>query len=302
MPEKRDEGKKMIVIENDWLKVDIVRHGAEVRKVTHKKNALDYMWTGDEAYWGRVSPVLFPIVGRLKEDQYKLDDQTYKMSQHGFLRDVEFDVAEQTSTTVSFVFESLGRFIHVYPYEFKAVIRYRLMEDSLIVQWQILNENKEEMYFSIGAHPAFKVPLGENETIEDYHLNITPAANKQVMEYELKNSLIHEKGTVNDLSTIQLTNSLFAHDALIYSNIDKVTLVSNQSSHGVEVMFQGFPFVGIWSKYMETDGTIAPFVCIEPWYGIADKYNTTGNLKEKFGVNKLEVGEAFQAEYIMKFH
>jgi galactose mutarotase-like enzyme len=170
-----------------------------------------------------------------------------------------------------------------------------------MVQWQILNENKEEMYFSIGAHPAFKVPLVENETIEDYHLSFTPAANKNVMEYELKNSLIHEKGTANDLSTIPLTNSLFAHDALIYSNIDKVTLVSNQSSHGVEVMFQGFPFVGIWSKYKETDGTIAPFICIEPWYGIADTYDSTGNLKEKFGVNKLEAGKMFQAEYMMKF-
>ena len=292
----------MIVIENDWLKVDIVRHGAEVRKVMHKKNGLDYMWTGDETYWGRVSPVLFPIVGRLKEDQYQLDDQTYKMSQHGFLRDVEFDVAEQTSTTVSFVFESLGSFVHVYPYEFKAMIRYRLMEDSLIVQWEILNENKEEMYFSIGAHPAFKVPLVESETIEDYYLNFSPAPNKNVMEYELKNSLIQEKGAANELSEIPLTNSLFARDALIYSNIDKVTVVSNQSGHGVEVMFQDFPFVGIWSKYMETDGTIAPFVCIEPWYGIADTYDTTGNLKEKFGVNKLGAGETFQAEYIMKFH
>ena len=199
------------------------------------------------------------------------------------------------------MFESVGRFIHVYPYEFKAIIRYRLMEDSLIVQWEIVNENKEEMYFSIGAHPAFKVPLVENETIEDYQLNFIPAANKNVMEYELKNSLIHEKGTANDLSTIQLKNSLFAHDALIYSNIDQITLVSNQSDHGVEVMFEGFPFVGIWSKYMETDGTIAPFVCIEPWYGIADTYDTTGNLKEKFGVNKLKPRETFQAEYIMKF-
>ncbi len=291
----------MIVIENDWLKVGIERHGAEVRKVTHKKNGLDYMWTGDEAHWGRVSPVLFPIVGRLKEDHYQLDGQTYKMSQHGFLRDVEFDLAEQTSKTVSFAFESLGRFIHVYPYEFKAVIRYSLMEDSLMVQWQILNNNKEEMYFSIGAHPAFKIPLVENETIEDYHLNFTPAANKNVMEYGLNNSLIHEKGTANDLSKIQLSNSLFAHDALIYSNIDKVTLVSNQLNYGVEVMFQGFPFVGIWSKYIEIDGIIAPFVCIEPWYGIADTYDTTRNLKEKFGVNKLEAGETFQAEYIMRF-
>lgn len=292
----------MIVIENDWLKVDIVRHGAEVRKVMHKKNGLDFMWTGDEAYWGRVSPVLFPVVGRLKEDHYQLDGQTYKMSQHGFLRDVEFEVEEQTPTTVSFVFESLGRFIPVYPYEFKAVIRYRLMEDSLIVQWEILNVNKEAMYFSIGAHPAFKVPLVENETIEDYHLHFTPAVNKNVMEYEIKDALIHEKGTAIDLATIPLTSSLFERDALIYSHIDKVTLVSNQSRHGVEVMFQDFPFVGIWSKYMETDGTIAPFVCIEPWYGIADTYDTTGNLKEKFGVNKLGAGETFQAEYTMKFY
>lgn len=291
----------MIVIENDLVKVNIVRQGAEVRKVTHKKNKLDYMWTGDEAYWGRVSPVLFPIVGRLKDDQYQLDGQTYRMSQHGFLRDVEFDVEEQTPTTVAFVFESLGRFIHVYPYEFKAVIRYSLMEDSLMVHWQIHNVNKEEMYFSIGAHPAFKVPLEENETIKDYHLHFTPAPNKNVMEYELKNTLIQEKGTANDLSTLPLTHSLFANDALIYSNIDKVALVSIQSGHGIEVVFQGFPFVGIWSKYMETDETIAPFVCIEPWYGIADTVDITGNLKEKFGVNKLGAGETFQAEYIMKF-
>ncbi|MEY2196829.1 aldose 1-epimerase family protein [Neobacillus sp. BF23-41] len=291
----------MIVIENDWLKVGIISNGAEIRKVNHKKNGIDYMWTGDNAYWGRVSPVLFPIVGRLKEDRYQLDGQTYKMLQHGFLRDVVFDVDEQTTTNVSLVFESAGRFINVYPYEFKVIIRYILKGDSLIVQWEIVNESKEEMYFSIGAHPAFKIPLVENETIEDYSLNFTPAANKDVIEYELKNSLIHERGTANDISTIQLTHSLFAHDALVYSNIEQITLVSNKSRHGVEVMFENFPFVGIWSKYMDADDTMAPFICIEPWYGIADTYNTSGNMKEKFGVNMLETGETFQAEYKMKF-
>ncbi|WP_044640102.1 aldose 1-epimerase family protein [Risungbinella massiliensis] len=291
----------VIVIENDWLKVELVSNGAEVRKVKHKKNGLDYMWTGDNAYWGRVSPVLFPIVGRLKEDRYQLNGQTYEMSQHGFLRDIIFDLDEQTTTHVSFVVDSAGRFLNVYPYEFKAFIHYMLKEDSLIVRWEIVNENKEEMYFSIGAHPAFKVPLLENETIEDYSLHFTPAINKNVMEYELKDSLIHEKGIANDISTIQLTDSLFVKDALVYSNIDSITLVSNQSSHGVEVMFQEFPFVGIWSKYMDTDGTMAPFVCIEPWYGIADTYNTSGKMNEKFGMNKLEIGETFQAEYKMKF-
>ncbi|MDN3016141.1 aldose 1-epimerase family protein [Paenibacillus sp. BSR1-1] len=291
----------MIIIENDWLQVDMARNGAEVRKVKHKKNGLDYMWTGDSAYWGRVSPVLFPIVGRLKEDHYHLNGQTYKMSQHGFLRDVEFNVETQTTTTVSFVFESAGRFVEIYPYEFKAIIRYLLKEDSLSVQWEIANENREEMFFSIGAHPAFRLPLVENEVIEDYSLHFTPAANKNVMEYELKNSLLHEKGTANDISSMQLKASIFAHDALVYSNINQISLISNRSNHGVEVMFVDFPFVGIWSKFNETDGTMAPFVCIEPWYGIADTHHTTGNLKEKFGINKLHTGETFKAEYKMKF-
>ncbi|MFL6562723.1 MAG: aldose 1-epimerase family protein [Bacillus sp. (in: firmicutes)] len=291
----------MIDIENDWLKVEISNNGAEVRKVKHKKNRLDYMWTGDKAYWGRVSPVLFPIVGRLKEDRYQLNGKTYEMSQHGFLRDVVFEVEEQTASDISFSFESGGRFLHVYPYDFKVIIRYILNEDSLVVRWEIVNENKEEMYFSIGAHPAFRLPLLENETIEDYSLHLVPAANKNVMEYELKNSLIHEKGMANELSTIRLTGSLFAQDALVYSNIDQITLASNKSNHGVEVILEDFPFVGIWSKYMDTNGKMAPFVCIEPWYGIADTNHTSGNFKEKFGINRLKPRESFQAEYKMKF-
>ncbi|WP_244933544.1 aldose 1-epimerase family protein [Neobacillus mesonae] len=289
----------MKVIENDWLKVEISNHGAEVRKVTHKKNGLDYMWTGDPAYWGRVSPVLFPIVGRLKDDRYELDGKCYELSQHGFLRDVEFIVEEQASTKVSFRFESEGRYLHVYPYHFKAIIKYTLKEDTVVVHWEIINENEEEMYFSIGAHPAFRIPLLENETLGDYRLQLIPAINKEVMEYEISNSLIQEKGIINDISTISLTDSLFANDALIYSNIDQVTLTSNKSNYGVEVRFEGFPFVGIWSKY--TDGKIAPFVCIEPWYGIADTYNTTGKLKEKLGIQKIQPSETFQAEYTMKF-
>src|SRR3954465_8895448 len=116
----------MIDIENDWLKVEISNNGAEVRKVKHKKNGLDYMWTGDKAYWGRVSPVLFPIVGRLKEDRYQLDGKAYEMSQHGFFGDVVFEVEEQSTSDISFSYESGGRFLDVYPYDFKIIIRYIL--------------------------------------------------------------------------------------------------------------------------------------------------------------------------------
>jgi galactose mutarotase-like enzyme len=290
----------MIEIENEWLKVGIERKGAEIRIVKNMENNLDYMWSGDDKYWGRVSPILFPIVGRLKDDQYTINGQPYKMSQHGFLRDVEFDVLEQSATNASFVFESAGRFMDVYPFEFKAIIRYTLKEDSVIIKWEIVNQNQKEMYFSIGAHPAFNIPLVENETIEDYRLHFTSAANKEVIEYELKNSLIYEKDQVNGISSLPLTNDLFANDALVFSNIDKIRLVSHLSSHGVEVKFEKFPFVGIWSRYMD-DQTIAPFVCIEPWYGIADVKNTSGEFSEKFGINKLESKCTFNAEYSIKF-
>lgn len=291
----------LINIENEWLSVEISNSGAEVRKVYHKKNDLDYMWSGDSTYWGRVAPVLFPIVGRLKGDQYALNGKTYDMSQHGFLRDVEFDVDKQTATNVTFVFASAGRFANVYPYEFKAYIHYVLDGNSLTVRWEIVNENEEDMYFSIGGHPAFKVPLLENETIEDYQVHLTPLPNKQVVAYELVDSLIHEKGPVNDDPIIPLSHSIFKNDALVHNNIKSAKLVSAKSDHSVELIMEGFPFVGVWSKYMDATGEMAPFVCIEPWYGIADTYDTTGNFKEKLGINKLGISEVFKAEYQMKF-
>lgn len=287
-------------IKNDWLYAEFASSGAELRKVTHKKNGLEYMWTGDSAYWGRVSPVLFPIVGRLKNDSYQLQNKSYSMSQHGFLRDVEFQAEEQTEDAITFVFSSEGRYLDVYPYDFKAYIHYELKEDTLLVKWEIVNVNNEEMYFSIGAHPAFRVPMAESDTVSGYQLSLTPAENNQVMEYELKNSLIHEKGPAGNIQSIGLDAELFANDAIVFSHIDKVSLTSTHSGRGVDVLLKNFPFVGIWSRYME-DGTMAPFVCIEPWYGIADTHDASGKLNEKFGINKLEKGSTFQAEYQITF-
>lgn len=291
----------MIVIENEWLKVSIATEGAEVREVLHKKNGLSYMWSGDSAYWGRVSPVLFPIVGRLKRDRFVLNDKTYHMSQHGFLRDVHFEAGVQTKETASFLFESEGSFKDVYPYEFKAIIFYTLDRDSLRVHWEISNDNEETMYFSVGGHPAFNVPLMENETIEDYTVTLVPAPDKKVMEYELRDSLIREKGIAGDVKPFSLTPALFANDALVYSHIDRVTMISRKSGHGIEVNLSNFPFVGLWSKYNEVSGTIAPFVCIEPWYGIADTEKASGDFKKKEGINELKAGETFRAGYEMVF-
>ncbi|MGX9290769.1 aldose 1-epimerase family protein [Bacillus sp. A015] len=289
----------MRTIENDQLLIQINKRGAEVREVLHKESGRHYMWSGDPAYWGRVSPVLFPIVGRLKDDQYKIGDQTYELSQHGFLRDVDFDLFEEAKDKVAFQYQSNGRHVEQYPYEFTACIRYELSENGLTISWEIDHDGDDTMYFSIGGHPAFHVPLVEGEQTADYSLTLTPSTEHDPVQYELQDSLVREKKGVQ-LEPIKLQAELFQHDAMIFSHINRVSLTS-QEGHGVEVDLSGFPFVGIWSPYDQEKRTMAPFVCIEPWYGIADMEGTNGQYKEKFGIQTLEKNETFRAAYTIFF-
>ncbi|KLK98776.1 aldose epimerase [Bacillus pumilus] len=290
----------MRTIENDQLLVQIHEKGAEVREVLDKESGRHYMWSGDPAYWGRVSPVLFPIVGRLMNDQYKMDDQTFELTQHGFLRDVNFALYEETKYTVAFQYESRGRHVKQYPYEFTARIRYELLENGLKISWEIDHDGEDTMYFSIGGHPAFRVPLVEGEQAADYSLTLTPSTEHLPVQYELRNSLVREKGKGIEIEPIQLRPELFQHDAMIFSHINRVSLTS-RAGHGVEVDLTGFPFVGIWSPYDQEKGTMAPFVCIEPWYGIADMEGTNGEYKEKFGIQTLEKNDTFHAAYTIFF-
>ncbi|GAQ19762.1 aldose 1-epimerase [Oceanobacillus picturae] len=290
----------MQVIENEYLKVSISPEGAELREVWSKQEEIQYMWEGDPAYWGRVSPVLFPIVGRLKNDRYQVDGKEYAMNQHGFLRDVTFELHEHRADHVSFSFSSNGQFTAQYPYEFQAIISYTLKEDSLSVSWKVMNKNENSMYFSIGGHPAFQVPLLKGETLADYRLELLGDGN--VTQFELENALIHVKESNLDTPIKPvLSYDLFKNDALIYRNIKQVKLQSTKSGKGIQVDCAGFPYLGIWSKYNEKTDTIAPFLCIEPWHGIADMHDTTGELKEKAGINVLPAGEVFESEYVLSF-
>ncbi|MGE6630566.1 aldose 1-epimerase family protein [Bacillus sp. NPDC077027] len=290
----------MIIIENDVLVVKMSKTGAEVREVNHKQKGHHYMWTGDATYWGRVSPILFPIVGRLKEDQYQINDKTYRLTQHGFLRDVVFDINEESRDAVTFQYVSNGRHLHQYPYEFTARIRYELTQNGLTVTWMIQNDNEDTMFFSIGGHPAFRVPLLAHESAENYTLTLTPAKGMDVVEYELNQGLVVEKEKLQHVEPLQLHAGLFQNDAMIFSHVDRATLQS-PLGHGIEVNLTGFPFVGIWSPYDEKNGSIAPFICIEPWYGVADTPHTTGQYADKFGIQTLDEGETFHTSYTISF-
>lgn len=291
----------MIRIENESLRVEIAELGAEVRSVLHKDTQLSYMWNGDTAYWGRVSPVLFPIVGRLKDGRYTAEGKTYELSQHGFLRDTVFKMAETQADSVTFTFESNGKYQDVYPYEFRVEIGYRLEEDRLYVEWNVNNlEKDKQMYFSIGAHPAFRVPLKNGEEAADYKLYLKPVKEEQVTAYELVDGLIRMQDQPAVLPAVPIQPALFENDALVYDKIEEVRLESSKGN-GVAVSLPGFPYVGIWSKYDAQAGTIAPFVCIEPWFGIADTTDSTSVLSQKAGIQQLAPEAAFTTSYHITF-
>lgn len=287
----------MIAIENERIRAAISEHGAELKKVYDKKRGMQFMWTGDRRYWNRVSPILFPIVGKLKNDSYTIDEKSYSLSQHGFLRDQEFTLVNNTKTMAHFMFASEGKFKDVYPYDFEVHIIYEISGNSLDVNWEVVNLEDEDMYFSIGAHPAFRVPMCEGETINDYYIDITPS-DKPVERISLKGEVIPQQ----EISKLQLSAELFKNDAVIFSNIDEMVLKSSKNSHEVRMDFKDFPYVGVWSKYNSEDKSVAPFVCIEPWYGIADIFENEGDFKTKTGINKIAPKDMFECAYTMEFN
>jgi len=277
------------------LLIEINAHGAELDKLFSKKYNSDFLWSGDSKYWGRKSPILFPIVGRLKENKTIIDDKLYNMNQHGFARDCTFKLIKQNANSVTYSLIASEDTRKRFPYNFELLITYELNDNSIKVFWNVRNTDSKIMYFSIGAHPAFNVPFKKGENLEDYYLAFK--TKKDVEKYEFELPYIKDKTKVKSPEYISIKPEIFNNDALIYSGIDEVSLKSKNNDMALKVSFKNFPFVGIWSPYYIETKTIAPFVCIEPWYGIADLSDSTNIFKDKLGINKLEVGEEFNASY-----
>lgn len=284
----------IISIENDVLSVKIETKGAELQSVYHKKRENEYLWQGDPKHWGRRSPLLFPFVGRLKDDEAMVEDKLMKCSQHGFARDMEFEIVESLKDSAAFCLKSCEETTKLYPYLFNLYVTYKLEDAKLYIQWKVENKDRKTMYFSIGGHPAFNVPFVKDSNPDDYYLEYEKTDN--MMEFHLDPPYVKDFTIIKDIPRTYIVPRLFSNDALIYSGVKSVVLGYSKMYHGVKLNIDKFPFVGIWSKYHE-DGTIAPFVCIEPWYGIADSHQSTKIFKEKLGINELEAGAVFNAGY-----
>ncbi|WP_337040304.1 aldose 1-epimerase family protein [Emticicia sp. 17c] len=280
----------MYIIENASIKATIKPKGAELVSLLHKVNNLEYMWSGNPAFWGKTSPVLFPIVGALNDDTFIYEHQSYRLPRHGFARDKIFDVEMHSQEKIVFLLKNDPDTLQVYPFSFALRLIYTLHENQLGVTYQIDNTSTKEMLFSVGGHPAFKVPLVEGTTYEDYYLEFNqnedlmrwPLADGGLIKLTPEKLIIEKKG-------LPLSKELFYQDALVFKYLksDSVTLKSDKTTHQLQFNYPDFPFLGIWAA------KDADFVCIEPWCGIADSTEHNQQLTTKEGINKLATGQTF---------
>lgn len=281
-------------IKNEHIKAKIKSFGAELNSLQKIDENLEYMWQGDSKYWNRHSPILFPIVGRLKNDSYTYQNQKYNMTQHGFARDKEFEVIKNEVDFIEFRLKSDEKTLEIYPFSFELYLSYKLEKNNLIVSYKVINKSDEKMLFSIGAHPAFNWTLKEDEKKEDYFLEFENIK-------ETKRYFLNDKGLVYDSvdlkiidNKIALNEELFKNDALVFNdfNIKTLTLKNSKNENFVKLNFENFPYLGVWSK-----PSGAPFLCIEPWFGVADEQNSTQNLEDKKGIITLQKDEVFSCFY-----
>ncbi|EHN7527106.1 TPA_asm: aldose 1-epimerase family protein [Listeria monocytogenes] len=285
----------MIKLENEILLVEMKTAGAELTRIFHKDTGLEYLWNADSKFWGRHSPVLFPTVGRLVEDTYLVDGKPYHLGQHGFARDRDFQVIEQTEKSVRFELDADEDSLAVYPYKFKLSIIYTIEKNTVAVSYEVENTDNKRIYFSIGAHPAFNLPLTDGTTFEDYYLDFGTEENLETLCLEGPYRSGEIKKVVDKPAQyLPLSYDLFKNDALIFEALKQkeMTIKSDKTPHFVKVSFPEFPFVGVWTAKPGT-----PFLCIEPWYGIADGAGESVELRDKAGIEHLEPEAVFASEY-----
>lgn len=276
-----------IHISNAYLSATIQHQGAELVSLKNKEGK-EYLWNGNPQYWGKHSPILFPIVGTLKNNQYEYEGTIYQLPRHGFARDLSFTIMEQSSTSVTLALESNTDTLKLFPFEFELQLSYSLVENTLVLGYKVINKNKTILPFSIGGHPAFALSL----PFEKYQLEFDTAS---TLTYHLLDEGLISNQTEQlslDNGKLRLHYQLFENDALVFKNIpSKAVTILEENQPILKVDYTDFPDLGVWTPVN------APFICIEPWFGYADTPNNSGKLMEKEGIQRLAPEAVFQSNY-----
>ena len=285
----------MIFLENEYLKVGVSAKGAELKSVMDKKSGYEFLWQADEQIWGRTAPILFPVVGKPFNNELLINGKTYPMAQHGFARDMIFEVFEKSKTMIIFRLVSNQQTLAVYSYLFDLRLSYTIHENTIECGYEVINNGNETMFFSIGAHPGFNLPT---KKLTDYFLSFEQDENDE--RFLLSDGLLNGKSEsiFKTKKLIDLDIKLFDKDAIVLKNIQsrKIQLKSKQSNFAIQMNFDSFPYFGIWSKKNCED-----FICLEPWCGIAGSTGEQVSIEQKEGIIQLPSSEQFERKYSINF-
>jgi len=287
--------QELASLQNKYIQISVKKTGAELCGIKLLSNGKDYMWDANPKIWGGSSPVLFPIVGVLKNNGYYVDNKKYQMSGHGFFqRNPKVELVSITKNSLTYKLKYDEESLKIYPFQFEFFITYTLKKNQIIVSHLVKNLGEGDMYFSLGGHPAFKCPIDSGEKHTDYYLEFEKPETAYTYQIERSGLLGGKTDLIlNNSRIIKLQYDMFNKDALVFKDnkSTSVSLCSKISGKRVQVDYKGFPYLGFWAM------PNADYVCIEPWMGINDSVGASQDFKNKEGIIKLKGKKSFKAAY-----
>ncbi len=286
--------KKIFQIDSDILSVSITNKGAELNSIYHKQNKIEYLWQANPEIWSRHAPILFPFVGKLKNDNYLFNNQTFSLPQHGFARDMDFELVQQSSNSVELSLKDNETTFSNFPFHFDLRVLYTINKESLEIKYTVLNPSESTIFFSIGGHPGFNCPIDSNSKFEDYEIHFAEKENAGRYLIENGTLKVNSEPFLKNESSFRLDKNLFLKDALVFKNLKSksLELKNTKNNHKIKFEWSNMPFFGIWTK-----PGFDQFICIEPWAGIADSEEHNGDITQKEGIIKLEAKSRFECSY-----
>ena len=281
----------IITITNGSLSASVNTAGGAFHSIV--MNGIEYLWQGDAKYWKSRDYILFPYVGRFTDGGYTYKGQKYLMNTHGFARGKEFEVTALSESSVTLTLTESEDTLACFPFRFRMDITYTVSGSRVSKTISVTNTGDDEMYFGLGGHPGFNIPINGEGEFTDWCAEFpgTGSPSRIFFNYEsYRLSGVEEPYPLEDGCRLPLQHCLFDNDAIVLKDMPRaVTLRSDASEHSVTVSFPETPFVGLWHA-VKTD---APYVCIEPWVSLPSHHDYVEDFEKQPDLVHLEAGETY---------
>ncbi|MBQ6818168.1 MAG: aldose 1-epimerase family protein [Clostridia bacterium] len=284
----------LYTIENDLIRVEIDSLGGEMMSVKTKADDTEYLWQGDPAYWKGRAFHLFPICGRLYGGEYTYKGKNYPMNIHGFLRASDLTVTEQARDTITFLCTDSEESRRQYPFAFRFYLTYRLVDQTVEIDFAVENTDGKPLIFTLGGHPGFGLPLQDGLAFEDYTVEFAARSPEKLLFSPTCFLTGETEPFALENGRLAMRHDLFDQDAIFLQNMgDWVTLRSDKGTKGVTVRCPDMKYLGLWHKPLSD----APYVCLEPWLGIPSYEGKIDDLETKRDMIHLPAGETFRSGF-----